>query len=354
MRVLVTGGAGFVGSNLCVGLAEENPDWELVAFDNLRRRGSELILDRLRRANVEFQHGDVREPSDLDAAGIFDVLIECSAEPSVLAGFDRPEYSVQANLIGAYNCIEAARRNGAFLIFLSTSRVYPIAPQLELNYRESATRFELEADQPVSGVGTEGIAESFPMTGPRTLYGATKFGAELLIEEYAAAGSIQAVINRCGVIAGPWQLGKVDQGVFSWWLLSHFFERPLSYIGYQGSGKQVRDLLHIDDLTDLLREQTANQSQWNRMTVNVGGGRACSLSLLEATEICQDITGNVVPISQVHENRPGDVPIYLSDCSHLFGLTDWRPKRDPKQILSDLFDWTKSHHRSLAGTLGFG
>ena len=124
------------------------------------------------------------------------------------------------------------------------------------------------------------------------------------------------MINRCGVIAGPWQMGKVDQGVFSWWLLSHLFGRPLSYIGYGGSGKQVRDLLHVDDLVDLVDEQLGDPERWSGVTANVGGGRECSLSLLETTELCRELTGSeVADRRRVPETRPGDVPVYLSDCS---------------------------------------
>ena len=139
----MTGGAGFVGGNLAVALAGRHPDWEIVALDNLMRRGSELNLPRLREAGVEFVHGDVREPADLKAAGRFDAMVECSAEPSVLAGFGDPSYSVQTNLLGAFNCLERARAEEAFVVFLSTSRVYPVAPQLELELEEAETRFEL-------------------------------------------------------------------------------------------------------------------------------------------------------------------------------------------------------------------
>ena len=93
------------------------------------------------------------------------------------------------------------------------------------------------------------------------------------------------MIDRCGVIAGPWQMGKVDQGVFTYWLLAHHFQRPLAYIGFGGAGKQVRDLLHVDDLLDLVDEQLGDPDRWAGATVNVGGGRACSLSLLETTEL---------------------------------------------------------------------
>jgi CDP-paratose 2-epimerase len=353
VKVLITGGAGFVGGNLAVSLAGRHGDWEIVAFDNLMRRGSELNLTRLCKAGVEFVHGDVREPTDLAGIDNFDAMVECSAEPSVLAGFADASYSVQTNLVGAFNCLERARAEGAFLVFLSTSRVYPVAPQLELKLEEAATRFELAGDQPIAGAGPAGISEEFPLSGARTFYGATKLSAELLIEEYADAFGLAAVTNRCGVIAGPWQMGKVDQGVFSWWLLSHRFGRPLSYIGYGGSGKQVRDLLHVDDLVDLVDEQLSNPAIWSGVTANVGGGRECSLSLLETTELCRELTGNEVSIDQEPENRPGDVPVYLSDCSRLHSLTSWRPRRTPRDVLGDLLDWSAAHEDSLRAALGF-
>jgi CDP-paratose 2-epimerase len=353
VRVLITGGAGFIGANLAVALAERHGEWQVVALDNLMRRGSELNLPRLREAGVEFAHGDVREPADLAAAGEFDAMIECSAEPSVLAGFADASYSVHTNLLGAFNCLEQARKVGAFVVFLSTSRVYPVAPQLELKLEEAETRFELAPEQPLVGTGPEGISEEFPMAGARTLYGATKLAAEHLIEEYADAFGLRAVTNRCGVIAGPWQMGKVDQGVFSWWLLSHRFGRPLSYIGYGGSGKQVRDLLHVDDLVDLVEEQLGDPARWSGVVANVGGGREGSLSLLETTALCRELTGSEVPIGGEAETRPGDVPVYLSDCRHLHSLTSWRPRRTPRDVLADLLDWSAAREDELRAALGF-
>jgi CDP-paratose 2-epimerase len=317
------------------------------------RRGSELNLARLREAGVEFLHGDVREPADLAAAGPFDAMVECSAEPSVLAGFADTSYSVQTNLLGAFNCLERARAENAFVVFLSTSRVYPVAPQLELALEEEATRFELAQSQPVGGASPAGISEAFPMAGARTLYGATKLSAEHLIEEYADAFGLRAVTNRCGVIAGPWQMGKVDQGVFSWWLLSHLFGRPLTYIGYGGSGKQVRDLLHVDDLIDLVDEQLGKPERWSGVVANVGGGRECSLSLMETTTLCRELTGNEVAIGTETETRPGDVPVYLSDCGRLHSLTSWRPRRGARDVLADLLAWSAEHEDDLRAALGF-
>jgi CDP-paratose 2-epimerase len=352
MRLLITGGAGFVGSNLAVSLATRHPDWEVIALDNLYRRGSELNLPRLAEAGVEFVRGDVREPEDLRALPPITAMVECSAEPSVMSGVDGDTgYLVHTNLTGAYNCLELARRDGAFVVFLSTSRVYPVAPQVELRLQEGPTRFEIAAEQEVPGVSPAGISEDFPLDGARTLYGATKLAAELLIEEYRAGLGVPAVIDRCGVIAGPWQMGKVDQGVFTHWMLAHHFRNPLSYIGFGGHGKQVRDLLHVDDLVDLVERQLVEPGGWDGRTVNVGGGRECSLSLLETTEICRRLTGNDVPIGTIAETRPGDVPVYLSDCAKLFDLDEWRPRRSAEQVLTDIHQWIAADETRIAEAL---
>jgi CDP-paratose 2-epimerase len=355
MRVLVTGGAGFIGANVAVGLAARHPDWELTALDNLRRRGAELNLPRLRDAGVQFVHGDIRLLDDLLASTPdkpFDAVIECSAEPSVLAGIDgSPDYVVQSNLVGAYHCLELARRHGAYLIFLSTSRVYPVAGLERLAYRDAGSRFELAEEQPLPGASAAGIGEDFPLDGARTLYGATKLAAELLIEEYRAAYGLRGVVNRCGVIAGPWQMGKVDQGVFTYWMLAHYFDRPLRYIGFGGAGKQVRDLLHIQDLLELLDEQVTAPDRWDGVTVNVGGGRECSLSLAETTALCAEISGHRVEPERTSETRPGDVPIYISDCARLENLTDWRPRHSARAVLEDIHAWIADHEAAVRATL---
>jgi CDP-paratose 2-epimerase len=351
-RVLVTGGAGFVGANLAVSLAERHPGHEIVAFDNLKRRGAELNLERLREAGVTFVHGDVRSTEDVLGLTDLDAIVECSAEPSVLAGVGgSPDYLVQTNLVGAYHCLELARREGAQLVFLSTSRVYPVQTLEQASYIETETRFELTPDQPTPGLSERGVAEDLPLDGARTLYGTTKLSAELLIAEYAETYGLTAVIDRCGVIAGPWQMGKVDQGVFAFWLLAHRFGQPLQYIGYGGEGKQVRDLLHVEDLVDLVDEQLGDPAAWAGRTVNVGGGREVSLSLRETTELCRELTGNAVEITKATEDRPGDLRIYLSDCARIFGLTDWRPTRDARTILADTLAWIEANERAVREAL---
>ena len=348
MHVLITGGAGFIGANVAIGLAAAHPTWQITALDNLRRRGAELNLPRLRESGVAFVHGDVRVLEDLMPIGEIDALVECSAEPSALAGVDgSPDYVVQANLLGAYHCLELARRRGAYMVFLSTSRVYPVAAIEALKLQETESRFVLAADQCEPGASAAGIAETFPLAGARTLYGATKLAAELLIEEYRATYGLRAVVDRCGVIAGPWQMGKADQGVFTYWMLAHHFRRPLHYIGFGGSGKQVRDLLHVNDLVELIDEQLADPGRWDGRTVNVGGGRECSLSLRETTALCAELTGNRIPVGADPVARPGDVPIYISDCGQLHSLTAWRPRHGPRQILADIHEWMRCHEAAL-------
>ena len=352
MRVLITGGAGFIGSTLALALAERHPDWEVVACDNLYRRGSEMNLPRLKQAGVQFVHADVRHSDDLGRVGAIDAMVECSAEPSVMAGLEGAgEFVVQTNLMGAYHCFELAARHGAQVIFLSTSRVYPVAAQERLAYHEAETRFELSDQQPVAGASALGVAEAFPLAGARTLYGASKLAAELLLAEFADTYAIRTAIDRCGVVAGPWQLGKVDQGVFTHWMLSFYFGRPLSYFGYGGTGKQVRDLLHVFDLVDLVEDQLVRPEHWDATTFNVGGGRAASLSLVETSALCREITGRDVEIGSVAETRAGDVRVYLSDCSALFEHSEWRPRRTPRDVLQDIFGWIREHEPLVRDTL---
>jgi len=351
-RILVTGGAGVVGGNVAIALKQRNPGAEVVAFDNLSRRGSELNLARLRDAGVTFLHGDVRDKADILGLDRIDALVECSAEPSVMAGVDgSPDYLIRTNLMGAYHCLELARRDNAQVIFLSTSRVYPLRHLLGIRLEEADDRLEIAADQDLPGISTQGISEDFPLWGARTLYGATKLSAEHLIEDYVDGYGLRAVINRFGVIAGPWQMGKVDQGVFTYWMLAHYFKRPLAYIGFGGTGKQVRDLVHIDDVVELITAQLAFPDEWSGHIANAGGGRDISLSLKETTALCAEITGNTIDVVSDAEQRQGDVPLYISDCRRLFATTDWRPQHDARAILTDIFEWIRANERAVGAAL---
>ena len=302
----------------------------------------------LRTHDIEFFHGDIRCPEDLETVPDFDLLIECSAEPSVHAGQDGSPFAVvNNNLVGAIHCLEAARSRNAAFLFLSTSRVYPIGPLNDLSWTEAETRFELDDVQTLAGCSHEGLSEAFPLEGARSFYGTTKLAAELLIDEYVFSYGMPALINRCGVIAGPGQMGKVDQGVITLWVARHLFEVPLSYIGFGGSGKQVRDILHVDDLFQLLDQQIADVSKWDGRRYNVGGGRASSVSLLELTGLCQRVTGKSVAISPVPETTAVDVRIYISDTSRVRSDFDWEPSRTPEDIVREVANWIGEHEEVL-------
>jgi CDP-paratose 2-epimerase len=347
-RILVTGGAGFVGSSLATHVARSRPAADVVALDNLHRRGSELTLARLADAGVRFVHGDIRLREDVEAAGPFDLMIECSAEPSVHAGYGGdPSYLLGANLTGTVNCLEAVRRAGAGLIFLSTSRVYPIEPMRALPLVASATRLRVPDDARGTGWSFQGIAADFPLAGYRSLYGATKLAAELLIEEYRHMYGLPAVVNRCGVIAGPWQMGKVDQGFVSLWAARHLWGARLSYTGFGGTGLQVRDVLHVDDLCDLVDHQMDRLAEWSGAVLNVGGGAGGSVSLKELTALCEPRAGRKLAFTSVPDTAPADIPYYVSDNAEVAARCGWAPKRSVEQLLDDVFTWLRTEEARL-------
>ncbi len=347
--VLVTGGAGFIGSRVARFLASRAPGAQVMAMDSLRRRGAELNLEALAAAGVEFCHGDVRARDDFPTPRRpLALIVDCSADPSVHAGANgAARFVVDTNLGGTVNCLEVAGAARADFVFLSTSRVYPVGPLNAIAVDETPTRFALAARQSLPGVSAEGVAEGFGLDGVRSLYGATKLASELLITEYAHVHGLRCVINRCGVVTGPGQFGKVEQGVFALWMARHFFGTPLTYRGWGGGGKQVRDFLHVDDLCELLAAELA---RWDRVagrTYNVGGGRTGSLSLCECTELCREITGREVPIGSDPETAALDVRAYVTDTARVTADTGWRPRIGGRDTLEQIYHWLREDEQRL-------
>ena len=281
-----------------------------------------------------------------------DLILECSAEPSVLAGYGgTPDYVVNTNLLGTVNCLELARRTNADMLFLSTSRVYPLRSLNSIDTREDVSRIVVAPKQTIPGVSDSGISEQFPLDGPRSLYGTTKLCSELLIQEYGEMYGLRFIINRCSVIAGPWQMGKADQGVFTLWVARHYFKGELSYIGWGGQGKQVRDLLHIDDLAELVGLQLGRFGDLAGDTFNVGGGADNSLSLLETTRLCEELTGHSIPIGSDVTNRRGDVKWYITDNARVMQATSWAPRRTPRNTLTSICEWIRGSETVLKNLL---
>jgi CDP-paratose 2-epimerase len=352
MKIIITGGAGFVGSTLCIQLKQKYPDYEIVAFDNLKRRGSELNLIDFQNLNIPFIHGDIRNNEDLLSLGIFDVLIEASAEPSVTAGLDSdPTYVINNNLYGSINCFNACIKNKAKLIFLSTSRVYPIETIENAIFDEEETRFSFSENQENIGISSKGISEKLSLNGARSFYGTTKLASELFIQEYAVFYGLKAAITRFGVIAGPRQMGKTDQGVITLWMAKHFWNQSLKYIGYGGTGKQVRDILHVDDVVDLVDLQIHEIEKFEGKIYNVGGGLENSVSLLEMTKICENITGNKIKIDGITETRTADLRIFVTDNSKIESEIGWKPKKSVETILLDIYNWLKNNENQLESIL---
>ena len=263
------------------------------------------------------------------------------------------EYPVHTNLLGAYNCLELARRDEAQFVFLSTSRVYPFEALDAIAYEEGPTRFELGPEQELAGVSAAGIAEDFPLHGARTLYGATKLAAELLIAEYAARFGLRTVVDRCGVIAGPWQMGRVDQGVFAFWVLHHHFGVPLSYIGYGGSGRQVRDLLHVEDLIELIDAQLLDPDHWaGRHGKRRRRPRVQPLAARDDRDLPRVDRQRGADRARREDalRRRADLPLRLPAAvrAHRRGGR----RRGAERVLADIFDWVSENSAMVGGALG--
>lgn len=350
MKILITGGAGFVGSYLARSFAKEFPDSIIVVMDNLKRSGSELNLKLFKDLGINFVHGDIRVMSDFEPLdGNFDFMIEASAEPSVHAGVNgQARYLLDTNLVGTLNCLAFAKKFVRRTIFLSTSRVYSITDLKSIPLIEDTSRFRLDlAEANIEGLSVKGISENFNTREARSLYGMTKLASEMICQEYSFTYGTQILINRCGVIAGPGQFGKVDQGVFTLWVANHVFNKALKYLGFGGLGKQVRDLLHPKDLYELIKKQLESPNGFNAEVYNIGGGNDCSSSLCELTELCQQVSKNEVEILSEPETSAVDVPYYISDYTKAKREFNWSPKLTVKDIVVDIHQWIEENKTIL-------
>ncbi|TWU56918.1 CDP-paratose 2-epimerase [Rubripirellula tenax] len=339
MNVLITGACGFVGSSIARYLLEANESIEVHGIDNLIRRGSETNRDDLIRRSVRIRHADIRIPSDLAAIGDVDWVIDAAAMPSVLAGVDGTVSAtqlVQHNLVGTLNLIEFCRERNAGLVLLSTSRVYSIDELNRIPLKVVSDRFAIDGDGP--GVTGAGIDESFSTTAPISLYGATKLASETMAIEYGLTYDFPVRINRCGVIGGAGQFGRADQGIFAFWIHSHLRKKPIRYIGFGGSGHQVRDCLHPRDLARLVNDQIHFSGTKKPGIVHVSGGIESSASLRELTRWCDDRFG-LHPVIAGDESRTFDVPWVVLDSSLAKDAWSWKPD----YAIEDIFEEIAQH-----------
>jgi len=287
MKILISGICGFAGTSIAKVLLQSHSNLQIMGLDNFSRKGSELNTPQLSDFGINLIRGDIRSQSDIDALPKADWVIDCAANPSVLAGLDGQSSSRQLmahNLLGTINLLEYCKSHKAGLILLSTSRVYSASELAALPVQSSEDRFELQ-DCDVRGASSFGISEDFPTTAPLSLYGASKLASETLILEYGECFDFPVWINRSGVLAGAGQFGKADQGIFSFWIHSFREKKPVKYIGFNGKGHQVRDALHPKDLVALLSRQMLEPDWEAPKIINLGGGFQSSMSLKELSNM---------------------------------------------------------------------
>jgi len=354
VQILITGGAGFVGSELAVRLAGKNH--RVVVMDNLVRRGSETNLDRLARHGVRFVHGDVRNPEDFEnlPPGI-ELVCDASAQPSVVSGYTNPVFDITNNSLGVVRVLEFARHHRCPLIFFSTNRVYLVDRLLELPRREAATRIEWDAaawtklaidTRPRGFDPVHGVSEEFAVDGgSRSIYGLSKLIADACCQEYAHAFDMPVVVNRFGVIAGTGQFAKLDQGWVVWWAIAHYFKLPLQYIGW--NGKQVRDVLFLDDVCSLVELEMGQMDRFRGDIFNLGGGRANSLSLREGTSLLEEKLGHGTTITVEDSVRKGDLPVYFTDNRKARQRLDWQPAISLEQGFDQILAWIRGNEDVL-------
>lgn len=350
MRVFISGVCGFVGSELALGLREHGH--EVSGCDNFSRPGSELNRARVESAGVDFRPGDVRRESDLEHVRGVDWLIDAAANPSVLAGVDGKTSSrelLEHNLWGTVNLLEVCKRESAGMILLSTSRVYSIPALCALPVEAENGGFVLRGTG--TACGPRGLTEEFSTAAPVSLYGASKLASEQLALEYGAAFGFPVWVDRCGVMAGAGQFGKPDQGIFSYWIHSWARRAPLKYIGFGGTGHQVRDCLHPRDLLGLLVKQMAAGHEGNERVFNVGGGAASAMSLRQLSDWCATEFGPC-EVAVDLAPRPFDLPWVVLDAARAESVWDWKPRHGVAEICAEIARHAREHPEWLAVSAG--
>jgi CDP-paratose 2-epimerase len=347
MRILISGVCGFVGSTIARALLERGSDRQVVGFDNFARPGSETNRGELKRLGVRLFHADLRAASDLDGLPDADWVIDAAATPSVLAGIDGHTSSrqlIEHNLLGTVNLLEYSRQRRAGFVLLSTSRVYAISPLASLSVVVEDRAFKPAPGQSLPpGITVAGVDEAFSTLAPVSLYGATKLASEALALEYGEAFGLPIFINRCGVLAGAGQFGRPDQGIFAYWINSWLQRRPQKYLGFGGSGHQVRDCLHPRDLAPLLELQFAAPAlAVADRVVNVSGGLASAMSLRQLSDWCAEEFG-AHEVTADGTPRRFDIPWLVLSHAKATRLWQWRPQIPVATVLDDIATHARAH-----------
>lgn len=330
MKILITGGCGFVGANIALYLKNNIKNSKIYTLDNFSREGSKYNFSILKKHYIKNFNVNILNYKRLKNLQKFDLIIDCCAEASVEVSRKSIDKVINVNFIGTLNILKKSINDNSKLIFISTSRVYSIK---EINNLVPDFNFK----KPIKI--KKKINEKFFTKGPKTIYGFSKLASEMLIDEFSYAFNHKYLINRCGVISGPMQFGKLDQGFISHWLWSHINKKKLSYIGYGGYGNQVRDVLHIYDLCDLILLQIKNFNKVSNEIFTVGGSIKNKISLIDLTRICEKLTGNKINFTKKKKTSIYDIPYYISDNKKVSQKYFWKPKRNINKIVLDTYNW---------------
>jgi len=342
MRILITGGAGLVGSHCAEFFALENQKNKIIVLDNLMRsqlfgynkKSVEFNWEYLKKfKNIERIKGDVRNDRDVTKAigkGV-DVLIHTAGQPGVISSVNKPKEDFSINAFGTLNVLEAARKKSkdAVVIYTSTNKIYG----------ENVDKITLvEQEKRYTFKDVAGVSESISvdLTG-HTPYGVSKLAGDLYTQEYAHIYGMKTGVFRCSCIYGTRQFGFEDQGWVAWFIIATLFNKP---IAIYGNGKQVRDMLYVDDLVDAFN--CFINSNLKNAVFNIGGGPGNTVSLLELLEQLEKLTGKK-PKVKFTDWRPSDQKVYITDLTKIQSHLNWRPKIPVSSGIKKLIDWVRQN-----------
>ena len=340
MRVLITGGAGFIGINAARRFVERGD--EVTLYDSLCRPGVRANVEWLRglagRDAFRLVEADVRDAERLarETEGN-DVLLHLAGQVAVTTSVLDPRADFETNALGTFNALEAARRarSGPVFLYASTNKVY--GGMDDVAVVEEPTRWAFR-DLP------EGVDEAQPLDF-HSPYGCSKGAGDQYVRDYARIYGLRTVVFRQSAIYGPRQLGLEDQGWLAWFLIAAHCDRRLTIYG---DGKQVRDVLWVEDLVDLYLSAVERIDSVKGEVFNVGGGAARTISVwTEFRPRLEALLGRPVPVS-LAPWRPGDQKVYVSDCRKAESLLGWRPRVGVDEGIRLLSDWVDDN-RTLFG-----